>query len=217
MSATGQFGVSYGNNGFFINDGTGGIFVNVDDAFVTDLPVGTQVNVYGASGTCLYGTKQLENGVIEVLEEDGVVPVLPSVAATTILFPPSQIGQFEKVPTIPNYNNTQQVLLNTCECLDPTSYTQGQLITVKGTMIGTVFDDSPWGWKVFLDGMDDDDEGSGPAQVFIDGASDAYVTPDYIETVLVTGNVLCVTGLVAQFAGVGWELLPRTVADIVLC
>jgi len=215
LSASGQFGVSYGNNGFFINDGTGGIFVNVEDSFVTDLPVGTHVNVYGASGTCLSGTKQLEYGVVEVLP--GVVPI-PS-AAATILFPPAQIGQFEKVPTIPNYNDTQNVMLNTCDCLDPTSYTQGHLITVKGIMIGTVFDDSPWGWKVFLDGMDEGEgEGSGgPAQVFIDGASDDYVTTDYLETILVTGNVLCVTGLVAHFAGVGWELLPRTAADIVLC
>jgi len=218
LSASGQFSVSYGNNGFFINDGTGGIFVNVaEDSLVTNLPVGTHVNVYDASGTCLSGTKQLENGVIEVLDEEDVasllLPGVVPVPSATILFPPSQIGQFEKLPTIPNYNNTQHVMLNTCDCLDPTSYTQGQLITVQGIMIGTVFDDSPWGWKVFLDG----DEGSGPAQVFIDGASDAYVTTDYIETMLVTGNVLCVTGLVAQFAGVGWELLPRTAADIVLC
>merc|ERR1712238_92670 len=98
MSATGQFGVSYGNNGFFINDGTGGIFVNVDESFVTKLPVGTPVHVYDASGTCLYGTKQLENGVIEVIKEDTDAPLLllPGVVPVpaAIRFPPSQIGQF---------------------------------------------------------------------------------------------------------------------------
>ena len=126
------------------------------------------------------------------------------------VFKPKQIGQLEKIPSIPNYYVNERDIGNVCDCLEPKSYTRGRLITVRGTMIGDLSDEGQWGWKLFLG------DGTGIAQVFIDGASDSYVER-IKDTMLVHGTGLCVTGLVAQIAGTGWELLPRTEDDIELC
>jgi len=213
-SAQGQFGVSYGNDGFFVDDFTGGIFVTMSDDDINifeQMEVGTHVSVKGGTPICLYGTLALDGGTIEVYEDsaEGDVFELSQSAREIGAFSPIQIGQFEKPPSIPDYEGVNN---NICNCLDPVSYTKGRLITVRGVMTGSLFDDSPWGWKIFLAGSGEGDIG----QVFIDGASDSYVD-DIRDTLLIEGTSLCVTGLVAQFSGVGWELLPRTKDDIWLC
>jgi len=206
-SASGQYGKSYGDDGFFVDDGTGGIFVTTSDSNdVGELKVGTYVKVKGGTTMCLYGTLALNGGTVEAMPDEK--PSSMHVTPPIIVFSPKQIGQFEKPPFIPNFSGK---VVNSCNCLDPESYTGGRLITVRGSMIGNLFDDGEWGWKVFLD-----DGSNGIGQVFIDGASDSYVQ-EIADTLLVEGTDLCVTGNVAQFAGVGWEILPRTKDDIQRC
>lgn len=210
-SGRGQFSVSYGNNGFFFGDATGGIFVTIteDEAlFASSLEVGTYVSVRGGTTKCLYGTLALDGGTIEIHADTSKAKISQEDRELGA-YSPIQIGQFEKPPEIPNYEGINN---NVCNCLDPQSYAKGRLITVRGTMVGGLFDDSPWGWKVFLQGSEVGDIG----QLFIDAASDDYV-PEIRDTLLVEGTMLCATGLVAQFAGVGWELLPRDVEDIWAC
>ena len=96
---------------------------------------------------------------------------------------------------------------NWCNCLNPASYTEGDLITVRGTMVTDVIDDLRYGHKLFLD------DGTGVAQVFIDLGSGIPVDA-LRDTLLTEGTDLCVSGVVAQFASVGFELLPRDSRDL---
>ena len=68
-------------------------------------------------------------------------------------------------------------------------------------------DDGEYGFKLFLD------DGTGVAQIFIDAKSGVRVKK-IRDSLLTQGEDLCVTGVVGQFAGVGFELLPRTTRDI---
>jgi hypothetical protein len=81
------------------------------------------------------------------------------------------------------------------------------LITVRGTAVANLADDGTYGFKLFLD------DGSGVAQIFIDSKSGVRVKKIRNRR-LVEGEDLCGTGVVGQFAGVGFELLPRTPRDI---
>ena len=49
--------MSYGNDGFFVDDGTGGIFIGID--IDDQLEVGSYVKVYGGTTACLWGTLAL--------------------------------------------------------------------------------------------------------------------------------------------------------------
>ncbi|MGE4608997.1 MAG: hypothetical protein AAEJ52_19855 [Myxococcota bacterium] len=107
-----------------------------------------------------------------------------------VVFSPSQVGQ----------------LAAECSC-DPMSFTEGDIITVRGTAVDDVQPDSTYGFKLFLD------DGSGVAQIFINTTADIDVEK-IKDRLLTRGTDLCVRGVVADFAGVGYELLPRTRKDI---
>ena len=158
-SASGQFSASFGDDGFFVDDGTGGVFVSItgsNQTGVDELAVGSHVSITGGSTACLYGTLALEGGTIGILDD-------PVELSPLAVFKPKQIGQLEKIPSIPNYYVNERDIGNVCNCLEPKSYTRGRLITVRGTMIGDLSDEGQWGWKLFLG------DGTGIAQVFIDG------------------------------------------------
>ena len=120
-------------------------------------------------------------------------------------FAPRQIGELRAEPA--SVAGLADVTPNWCNCLNPVSYTEGDLITVRGTMVTDVIDDLPYGYKLFLD------DGTGVAQVFIDLGAEIPVDA-FRDTLLVEGVDLCVTGVVAQFASVGFELLPRDSRDL---
>jgi hypothetical protein len=190
QAASGLFASSYGNYGFSLTDGTGGIFVLTDENL--DLKYGEWLRVSGTT-SCQYGTLVLDNTVVTKARYKGPV-----------IFAPRQIGQLAKQPLI--FGNPE-VVKNWCDCLMPFSATEGEVITVRGTAMADLEDDSIYGFKLFLD------DGAGVAQVFID--ADADIPVDRIRnSLLVKGEDLCVTGVVSQFAGVGYELLPRTRKDI---
>ena len=66
--------------------------------------------------------------------------------------------------------------------------------------------DGAFGYKLFLD------DGTGVGQVFIDALS-GIDAEELEEDLLREGKDLCVTGVVGRFAGVGFELLPRSDDD----
>lgn len=209
---------SYDDQGFQISDGTAGIFVKTGTDNLS-ARIGDRAAVSGTP-ECLGGTLALGDTVVQFKkasrdldadsDSDSESDSAARSARAAVLLPPAvfsprQIGEFraepEAVAGIPG------VTPNWCDCLDPVSYTDGDLITVRGTMVTGVIDDLPYGHKLFLD------DGKGVAQVFIDLGTGIPVT-ELSGRLLEQGADLCVTGVVAQFASVGFELLPRNSGDL---
>jgi hypothetical protein len=189
-AASGVFASSYGNSGFSLGDGTGGIFVLTDDDL--HLKQGDRVRVTGSTH-CQFGTLALHKTVVSVAKPKG-----------TVIFAPRAVGQLTKRPDIPG---DPDVVPNWCDCLMPFSANEGNVISVRGIAVADLQDDGVFGFKLFLD------DGTGVTQIFID--ADSGVSVERIRNrLLVEGADLCVTGVVGQFAGVGYELLPRTDKDI---
>ena len=190
QTAPGVFESSYDSKGFSLTDGTGGIFILSDEEL--SLKREDWVQVTGTT-SCRFGTLALN---------DSVVLEVPS--KSPVVFAPRQIGQLTARPEI---QGNPDVTPNWCDCLMPFSATEGQVITVRGTAVADLEDDGSFGYKLFLD------DGSGVAQIFIDASS--YVSVQTIRSsLLIKGADLCVSGVVAHFAGVGYELLPRNDKDI---
>ncbi len=191
-SASGRFASSYASQGFNLNDGTGGIFIATPGESDLEVERGDRLRVTGTSG-CKSGTLSLIDVTVEEAADKGPV-----------VFAPRQVGQLTHAPPI---DGNPEVVPNWCDCLTPFSATEGDVITVRGTAVADLADDGTYGFKLFLD------DGSGVAQIFID--ADSGVRVEKIRNrLLVEGEDLCVTGVVGQFAGVGFELLPRTTRDI---
>ncbi|WP_437509186.1 DNA-binding protein [Sorangium sp. So ce1099] len=83
---------------------------------------------------------------------------------------------------------------------------EGLLIRVAGQVTGAVTDDTPYGFKVFVD------DGSGEVQVFVHIVEDSPV----IDTAsLEAGQTIEVTGLAAQYEAT-YEVCPRRAEDLVI-
>jgi len=189
-AASGTFNASYSDPGFQLHDGTGGIFVLT----------GSNLGLERGDRVRVTGTTQCTSATLSLKDTE----VSPAPRKDPVVYAPRQIGQLAAPPVIPG---DPVVTPNWCDCLEPFSATQGDTITVRGTAVADLETDSIYGFKLFLD------DGTGVAQVFIDADSDVPV--DRIRNRLLReGTDLCVTGVVAQFAGVGFELLPRARDDI---
>ena len=189
-AASGTFNASYTDPGFQLHDGTGGVFVLTGSNLGYER--GDRVRVTGTTH-CTSATLSLTD-----------TSVSPAPRKGPVVFAPRQIGELAVPPVI---LGDPEVTPNWCDCLNPFSATEGDTITVRGTAVADLETDKTYGFKLFLD------DGTGVAQVFIDADSDVPV--DRIrDRLLSEGTDLCVTGVVAQFAGVGFELLPRTRGDI---
>lgn len=189
QSAAGVFASSYGNQGFSVTDGTGGVVVLIEgDA---SLRRGDSVNIEGTT-VCQFGTLALNDTVVKKIR--------PNVST---VFAPRQIGQLSKRPDIAG---NPVVTPNWCDCLEPFSATEGDVIAVRGTAVANLEDDGEFGFKLFID------DGNGVAQVFIDASADVSVER-LRRSLLIQGEDLCIRGVVARFAGVGYELLPRDDKD----
>ncbi|MEM1153305.1 MAG: hypothetical protein AAGI44_04135 [Pseudomonadota bacterium] len=189
QSAAGVFASSYGNQGFSVTDGTGGILVLIDGE--SSLQRGDKVMIQGTT-TCQFGTLALDDTVVKKIR--------PQVST---VFAPKQIGQLSKPPKI---SGDPDVTPNWCDCLQPFSATSGNVIAVRGTAVADLEDDGEFGFKLFID------DGNGVAQIFIDASADVSVER-LRRRLLVQGEDLCIRGVVALFAGVGYELLPRSDRD----
>ena len=193
IAHSGSFEKSYGNPGFQLSDATGGVFVLTDRNL--DLEEGDRARVTG--WPCIqFGTRALGQAEVIPLDDDD-----DAVGA----FSPRQIGQFETRPAIPG---EPDVVNNWCNCNTPVSATEGRLITVRGTAVADLEQDGAFGYKLYLD------DGRGVGQIFIDALS-GIPAEELAEEMLRQGRDLCVTGVVARFSGVGFELLPRDEDDFV--
>ncbi|MEE3331090.1 MAG: hypothetical protein VX246_09490 [Myxococcota bacterium] len=191
-SASGRFTASYSSPGFNLNDGTGGLFIATPMDSDLEVEPGDRVRVTGTSA-CKSGTLSLSDVIVE--ERPGKGPVV---------FAPRQVGELTHAPSI---EGKPEVAPNWCDCLTPFSATEGDVITVRGKAVADLVNDGVYGFKLFLD------DGTGVAQIFIDANSGVRVKK-IRNRLLVKGADLCVTGVVGQFVGVGFELLPRTTRDI---
>ena len=186
---SGAFEKSYGNPGFQLSDGTAGVFVLTDRNL--DFEDGDRARVTG--WPCVqFGTRALGQTVVVELDDDDRTP-----------FSPRQIGQLERRPEIVG---SPDVTNNWCNCSTPVSWTEGRVITVRGKAVADLQQDGVFGYKLFLD------DGTGVGQVFIDALS-GIDAEELEEDLLQEGKDLCVTGVVGRFAGVGFELLPRSDDD----
>ena len=189
-AASGTFNASYSDPGFQLHDGTGGVFVLT----------GTNLGLERGDRVRVTGTTHCTSATLSLTDTQ----VRPAPGKGPVVFAPRQIGELAAPPLIPG---DPLVTPNWCDCLEPFSATEGDTITVRGSAVADLETDGIYGFKLFLD------DGSGVAQVFIDADSDVPVER-IRERLLSEGRDLCVTGVVAQFARVGFELLPRTRDDI---
>ncbi|MEM8562270.1 MAG: hypothetical protein AAGF57_08555 [Pseudomonadota bacterium] len=189
QSAPGAFASSYDNQGFAVSDGTGGILVLIEGE--SSLRRGDKVTVQGTT-TCQFGTLALDDSVVKKIRSE-----------VSTVFAPRQIGQLSNPPEI---SGNPEVTPNWCNCLEPFSATQGDVIAVRGTAVADLEDDGEFGFKLFID------DGNGVAQIFIDASANVSVER-LRRRLLVQGEDLCIRGVVALFAGVGYELLPRDDKD----
>jgi len=199
-AASGKFAASYDDQGFQLADGTGGIFVMTGQVDF-GLRRGERVRVSGTPH-CLGGTLALDRTEVVSWDSDSSSRRR---ARNPVVFAPLQIGELRAEPD--GLERPEDVTPNWCDCLMPVSYTEGDVITVRGTAVSGVVDDLPYGHKLFLD------DGSGVGQVFIDAGSGIAVDR-LARRVITEGADLCVTGVVAQFAAAGFEILPRNRRDI---
>ncbi len=85
---------------------------------------------------------------------------------------------------------------------DVSEATEGTLVRVRGTVVDTVFDDAPFGWRFHLD------DGSGELTIFI------YAGTGIDTSGIEPGDDLEITGFSGQFID-HYELNPRSQSDIV--
>jgi len=189
IAHSGSFEKSYGSPGFQLSDATGGVFVLTDRNLGFEEGDRARVTGWPCSQ---FGTRALGQAEVTEVDDDALGA-----------FSPRQIGQFEKRPAI---EGAPDVVNNWCNCNTPVSTTEGRLITVRGTAVSDLEQDGVYGYKLYLD------DGKGVGQVFIDALS-GIPAEELAEEMLEQGRDLCVTGVVARFAGVGFELLPRSEDD----
>lgn len=165
--APGTFYSAIGDQGFAIQDATGGIYVSVPDAL--DLDLGQHVRVSGRlAQIAQFTTLVAYSEDVEV--QTGTMDVAPRSVAT------GEVGE----PT------------------------EGELIEVYGTVTQMIMDDSPYGFKVYVD------DGSGEVQVFIhiiDGV------PVVDLSLLSVGEMISTVGLSAQYETT-YEVTPRMTEDL---
>lgn len=165
--APGTFNSAIGDQGFAIQDETGGIYVSVPDAL--DFGLGEHVRVSGRlAQVAQFTTLIADTDDVEV--QTGSMDVEPRSVLT------GEVGEAN----------------------------EGELIEVGGTITQMVMDDSPYGFKVYVD------DGSGEIQVFVhivDGV------PVIDLSLLTVGTMISAVGLSAQYE-MTYEVTPRMTNDL---
>jgi DNA/RNA endonuclease YhcR with UshA esterase domain len=166
--APGTFVSAMGDEGFAVQDASGGIYVKV--ARKPDFGLGSKVRVTGTLG------------------EQNQLRILTAEPASVEHHPGSQ-------PVAPKEVSTGGV----------NESVEGSLVKVTGTLTQTFQDDSPYGYKLYLN------DGSGEVQVFV------HVSAGFDKEALralTAGQRLTVTGLAAQYETT-YEVAPRQPSDLV--
>jgi DNA/RNA endonuclease YhcR with UshA esterase domain len=163
----GAFMSAIGDEGFAIQDDTGGVYVKVDER--PSFGLGARVRVTGT------------------LDEQNQLRVLKALPAD-----------------IATLSGTEQVSAKDVGTGAVNESVEGQLIRVAGNVTQTFMDDSPYGYKLYIN------DGSGEVQVFV------HVTAGFDKAMLqalTAGQRITVVGLAAQYETT-YEVAPRQAADL---
>jgi DNA/RNA endonuclease YhcR with UshA esterase domain len=166
--APGTFVSAMGDEGFAVQDATGGIYVKV--AQKPSFGLGSKVRVTGTLG---------EQNQLRILTAEPA--------------------------SVENYPGTQQVTPKEVPTVGVNESVEGSLVKVTGNLTQTFQDDSPYGYKLFIN------DGSGEVQVFVHAS--AGFDPQALRA-LTLGQRLTVTGLAAQYEST-YEVAPRQPSDLV--
>ncbi len=163
----GAFVSALGDEGFAVQDDTGGVYVKVDERLGFGL--GAHVRVTGT------------------LDEQNQLRVLKA------------------VPTdVTTLSGTEQVAAKDVGTGAVNESVEGQLIRVSGNVTQTFMDDSPYGYKLYIN------DGSGEVQVFV------HVSTGFDKAMLqalTAGQRITVMGLAAQYEAT-YVVAPRQVSDL---
>ncbi|WP_309891709.1 DNA-binding protein [Archangium sp.] len=163
----GAFVSALGDEGFAVQDASGGIYVKV--AQKLDLGLGTKVRVTGMLG------------------EQNKLRILTSEPAS-----------------VQKLSGTQQVSPRNVTTGGVDEAVEGSLVKVSGNITQTFQDDSPYGYKLYIN------DGSGEVQVFVHVS--AGFDPGMLRA-LTAGQRITVTGLAAQYETT-YEVAPRQPSDL---
>jgi DNA/RNA endonuclease YhcR with UshA esterase domain len=163
----GAFASAMGDEGFALQDGSGGIYVKL--AQKLDLGLGVRVRVTGTSD---------EQNKLRILKAE-----------------PEDVQRLE---------GTQQVSAKDVRTGDINESVEGQLVRVTGNVTQTFQDDSPYGYKLYIN------DGSGEVQVFV------HVSAGFDKAslqALTAGRRISVVGMAAQYETT-YEVAPRQPSDL---
>jgi uncharacterized protein YdeI (BOF family) len=165
----GAFQSALGDEGFAMQDASGGIYVKMDDK--QSFGLGAKVRVTGT------------------LDEQNKLGIVKAEA-----------------PDVELLVGTEQVAPKTVDTGAVDEAVEGQLVQVSGTVTQTFQDDSPYGYKLYID------DGSGEIQIFV------HVTAGLDRAILealTADQSITVVGLAAQYETT-YEVAPRQPADVVV-
>jgi DNA/RNA endonuclease YhcR with UshA esterase domain len=165
--APGTFVSALGDEGFAVQDASGGLYVKV--AQKLDLGLGGKVSVTGTLG---------QQNQLRILTSE-----------------PTSVRKL---------SGTQQVSPREVTTGGVNESVEGSLVKVSGNVTRMFQDDSPYGYKLYID------DGSGEIQVFVHVS--AGFDPAMLRA-LTSGQRLTVTGLAAQYETT-YEVAPRQPSDL---
>jgi DNA/RNA endonuclease YhcR with UshA esterase domain len=163
----GAFVSALGDEGFAMQDDSGGVYVKVDERLGFGL--GARVRVTGT------------------LDEQNQLRILKAVPAD-----------------IATLSGTEQVAAKDVGTGAVNESVEGQLIRASGNITQTFMDDSPYGYKLYIN------DGSGEVQVFV------HVSAGFDKAMLqalTAGQRITVVGLAAQYETT-YEIAPRQASDL---
>jgi DNA/RNA endonuclease YhcR with UshA esterase domain len=165
--APGTFVSAMGDEGFAVQDASGGLYVKV--AQKLDFGLGSKVRITGKLG------------------EQNMLRILTSEPAS-----------------VQKLSGTQQVSPRDVTTGGVNESVEGSLVKVSGNITRTFEDDSPYGYKLYIN------DGSGEVQVFVHVS--AGFDPSTLRA-LTAGQRITVTGLAAQYETT-YEVAPRQPSDL---
>ncbi|MBN8228152.1 DNA-binding protein [Corallococcus macrosporus] len=165
--APGTFVSAMGDEGFALQDDTGGLYIKMAEK--QSFGLGARVRVTGT------------------LDEQNQLRILKTVPMDVDLKP-----------------GTEQVAPRTVSTGGVNESVEGQLIRASGAITQAFVDDSPYGYKLYID------DGSGEVQVFV------HVSAGFDKAALqalTVGQRISVVGLAAQYETT-YEVAPRMPSDL---
>lgn len=152
-----------------------------------------------------FAVQDSSGGIYVKLAEKQTFGVGSKVRVTGTLDEQNKLGILKAVPAgVKQLDGTQQVSPKPMGTGAVNESVEGQLIQVSGNVTKTFQDDSPYGYKLYID------DGSGEVQVFV------HVSAGFDKAALqalTTGRHITVVGLTAQYETT-YEVAPRQPSDL---